>query len=598
MVKQLNRSLVHAALIAVLGLIVYSNTFNSPFQFDETKYIINNPFIIDLAYPTDAFRQDQTMYMLVKHRYIGFLTFALNYRLNGFEVAGYHIVNLLIHIMSALLVYLIALFSFRTPFLSRSPLKERSRYIALFSALLFVSHPVQTEAVTYIFQRFASLTGLFYMLSVALYLKWRLESRPPDGITGKLRPLLWYWGSVASAVLAMKTKQNAVTLPVMIAVFEFSFFAGEIKARAAKLIPLFATCLLIPATYLMGMGYDVEHATTGADISRIDYLINEFPAIVKYLRLLILPIDQNLDYDYPVLHSFFEPAVYLSFLLLGAILGVALYLFRRSRSGEPGLRLAALGIFWFFIALSIESGLIPNKNMICEYRVYLPSAGIFISAATLFFMALGIPGKGTGIKATAAGLIALTIVASLSVTAYARNEVWRDEISLWSDVVSKSPNKARGYNNLGSAYLKRQNYDLAIEMFNKALAADPTLALAYYNLGRVYRERKDLSSARRLWEKALTIDPHDSKTLNQMGSIYYLEGSLEKAKDFYAMAVEYDRANVEAYYNLALTLAQLNEPEKAIFYYRSFLAIAPREYEGLFPKVREKISTLSARLSE
>jgi tetratricopeptide (TPR) repeat protein len=244
------------------------------------------------------------------------------------------------------------------------------------------------------------------------------------------------------------------------------------------------------------------------------------------------------------------------------------------------------------LALSIESSIFPNKNLICEYRIYLPAAGIFISIGTLLAVVVGRVAKLPGLK-TVTGFMALAIMAALSVTAYARNEVWRDEITLWSDVVAKSPKKARGYNNLGSAYFKRDRPDLALEMFNNALSADPAFAMAYYNLGCVYKQQKDFSSAKRTWEKALAIDPRDSKTLNQMGSIYYGEGSLEKAKDYYTKAVAYDKTNVEAYYNLAMVLDKLNEPEKAIFYYRSFLAIAPIEYAELFPKVRENIVALS-----
>src|SRR5208337_4870979 len=128
-------------------------------------------------------------------------TFALNYRINGLAVTGYHIVNIAIHIANSILVYLLVLLTFRTPFMARSSIKQNSRHIAFFSALIFASHPLQTEAVTYVFQRFASLAAFFYLGSLTAYIKSRLSE-------DKRRMLLYYSISFVSAVLAMKTKEN------------------------------------------------------------------------------------------------------------------------------------------------------------------------------------------------------------------------------------------------------------------------------------------------------------------------------------------------------------------------------------------------------
>ncbi|MBI5408914.1 MAG: hypothetical protein HZA14_06075, partial [Nitrospirae bacterium] len=153
---------VHFLLIITLGLLAYSNTFNVPFQWDEYDYITQNPIVKDASYfihPSKA--QGLRQYDSLINRFIGYLTFALNYKIHGLSVTGYHIVNIAIHLINAFLVYFLVILTFKTPNLKESSLKEKSPYIALFSALIFVSHPVQTEAVTYIFQRLASLTALF-----------------------------------------------------------------------------------------------------------------------------------------------------------------------------------------------------------------------------------------------------------------------------------------------------------------------------------------------------------------------------------------------------------------------------------------------------
>jgi hypothetical protein len=155
--------ILHFALVAFLGLFAYSNTFEVPFHFDDKIMVIENPTVKNFQYFTDPSKaKDFQSYSGFISRYVGYLSFALNYNLHGLDVTGYHVTNLAIHIVNALLVYLIVLLTFRTPRMKESRAAAGAGYIALFSALLFVSHPVQTQAVTYIIQRFASLAACFY----------------------------------------------------------------------------------------------------------------------------------------------------------------------------------------------------------------------------------------------------------------------------------------------------------------------------------------------------------------------------------------------------------------------------------------------------
>src|SRR5208337_5542535 len=136
--------------LVFLIIVIYANTLNAPFQWDESDFIVNNPIIKDFHYftsPSDA--RGFSLYSSFINRYIGYLTFALNYRIHGLSVTGYHIVNIAIHIANSILVYFLVLLTFRTPFLVNSPLKQHSRYVAFFSSVLFACHPLQTEAVTY-----------------------------------------------------------------------------------------------------------------------------------------------------------------------------------------------------------------------------------------------------------------------------------------------------------------------------------------------------------------------------------------------------------------------------------------------------------------
>lgn len=167
------RTLLHIFLIMLIGFLAYSNTFKDPFQWDDNYYIKENPTVKDFSYFFDPSRaKGLDFYAALKSRYVGYLSFAVNYSIHGLDVTGYHVFNFIVHIMNALLVYFFVVLIFRSPFLSGYPLKEQSGYIAFFTGLLFAVHPVQTEAVTYIFQRLASLSAFFYLCSIVCYMLW------------------------------------------------------------------------------------------------------------------------------------------------------------------------------------------------------------------------------------------------------------------------------------------------------------------------------------------------------------------------------------------------------------------------------------------
>jgi tetratricopeptide (TPR) repeat protein len=627
--------LVHAILICLVCFFSYSNTFHVPFQFDDPSNISGKPYVKDVktflgARPVEA---DSSFIM----RTVTYFTFAVNYRLHGDEVVGYHVVNLAIHILNGFLVYFLLLLILRTPYFSNlnlPPLKQRGdeerAFIPLAAALLFVSHPVQTQAVTYIVQRLASLATLFYLLSLVMYVAWRQSSHennptlPPlklgggeeglrvqGGFVPSIKRFFLYTGSFLAAVLAMKTKEIAFTLPLMITLCELLFFEGPLKKRFLFLAPLLLTMVIIPAG-LMGITKsagevigDVSEATkVGSALARWEYLFTEFRVIVTYIRLLIFPVNQNLDYDYPAYHSFFDPNVGLSFLFLLGIAGIGVYLLHRSRiilqasytggkvtplpsapplkirggrgsydAGDPGaipavyFRLIALGIFWFFMTLSIESSIIPITDVIFEHRLYLPSIGFFIAVtAGLCVVWERLKGKAEWAgKAAAGGFVAVVIL--LSVATYLRNNVWRSELTLWQDVAVKSPMKARSYNGLGLAYQQEGRIDEALESFARAVAIDPSYAVAYNSLGSAYFKKNLFGRAVEEFSKAIALDPGNAIFLNNRGLTYAALGETDMAIADYLEAIALDSTYDDAYHNLG-----------SVFYGKGLYGRAVEEY--------------------
>ncbi|KJU85232.1 conserved hypothetical protein, membrane [Candidatus Magnetobacterium bavaricum] len=583
-------------LIVVVGIIVYSNTLNVPFVFDDDVNIVQNPLIREFNYYFDPSAvnnstADDSVKDFFRTRLVGYLCFAINYALNGYDVKGYHIFNIAIHIANALLVFWLITFILRSPYLRSANDRNVPYATALTGALLFVSHPIQTQAVTYLVQRFASLATLFYLLSVVTYFWWRLAS-----YSGMKRHAP-YVVSIIAAICAMRTKEIAFTLPVIIASAEFLFFRGDVKKRLLHLVPILLTFLVIPLTILTaGNSFNLA---TSEGIPRGDYLLTQFRVLVTYIRLLCLPVNQNLDYDYPIYRSLFEPAVALSLLFLLAIAALAVALCYISFKGTQDNRrrtgrLVAFGILWFFVTISVESSIVPIEDVIFEHRVYLPGIGFFISlCATIKMFTERLPEKH---RMTLMCVIA-GVVLVLSVATYSRNAVWNDNLTLWQDVVNKSPNKARAHNNLGMYYQQQGDMQKAMEHYKMSSVLKPDYVVAHMNLSRVYAAQglaveslNEMQMALKSYDEILK-DPraagrHKVNAADVAGMHYTIgsklarQGIYDKAAAELQAAITLNPSLVEAYVDLGNIYAITGNAQEAIKHYQMALQLRPDSAEA------------------
>jgi tetratricopeptide (TPR) repeat protein len=569
-------------LIALTALLVYSNTFHAPFLIDDNLYILDNSDIRSLRNFLD----------ISGTRYVTHLTFALNYAVGGYSTFGYHIVNIVIHTINGFLVYQLVVLTFITPVMARAAVDSRLKYfIAMSSALVFISHPIQTQAVTYITQRFASLATLFYLLSLVLFVRWRISN---GTLNPSLRTII-YIVSVVSTVLAMKTKEIAFTLPFIVVLYEFTFFNDktQIKKRLLYIIPFVLTSAIIPLTLfapefgLSESGYRVTEEIRNLQIrdfttiSPHDYLITQFRVVMTYLRLLILPVNQHMDYDYPMYHSIFEPEVLLSFLFLSALFGSALYLFMQSRKGKNfyGL-LVSFGVIWFFITLSVESSVIPIKDVISEQRLYLPSVGVILAFTTSLCYVFDVVKNMLGREASLDRLrwaVISVIVVTLSVAAYMRNNVWGDELRFWLDEVKKSPDDHIVRNNLGDTYNNRGQLEEAMEEFQKALALEPHHPEAHNNLGTVYGKKGLLDMAALEFKAALRARPYFAKAHYNLGLTYFKQNRLDEAIEEYKLTLKFKPDLVEARFNLGIAYKKKGLKKQAIKELEKYLRLNPRD---------------------
>lgn len=410
----------------------------------------------------------------------------------------------------------------------------------------------------------------------------------------------------------MKTKEISFTLPMMIVLIEVLFFSPMTKRRSLSLAPFLLTLLIIPFSRLdLAAEAKADFTREAIEISRLDYLRTQFRVIMTYIRLLFLPVRQNLDYDYPIYHSFFEPTVFLSFLVLSALFGAALFLL--FRAPLPLRRLSAFGILWFFLTLSVESSIIPIRDVILEHRLYLPSVGFFFSCVTAAFMTLPyLKRRAAWMGRPAWGILIFSFVAlSFSLATFRRNEVWGDRVRLWEDVVKKSPRKTRGHDNLGSALSDRGKFKEAADQFSQALAINPRDAsahnslgvaldrqgrseealghyfqvveiklddeTAHYNLGDALQKRGRIEEAVPHYLEALRIRPDFDRAHNNLGVALGQEGKLEEAELHLSEAARITPGEAMTHYNLRTVLFQQGKFEEAILHLSEAARINPND---------------------
>ena len=470
---------IHIALISLVVACSYANSL-------EVQLIMD-----DVAIPTIGSRSLGDILFHGGPRKIADFTFALNYLLHGAEVFGYHLINLAVHLTSSVILYFfiasaISALRFSPPSNTgdRAAAPFSDRFVPLAAALLFAAHPIQTQAVTYIIQRYTSMATLFYLLAALLYTRARIAF---EGSRPRSRILLLVLAAAVSGIMAAGSKQIAYTLPIMLLILEIFIFRGRLINRnffiACGVLAVAATGFILlhrHGSSLKDFFFDLHYATSeDSHTSRTAYLLTQFRVVATYLRLLCLPIDQSILYDRPLYTSLFSVPVAASLSVHGLILSTMVFLFRKSGhrlsagDHEEGIlpRLAALGIVWFYVTMSVESSIFPIRDIIFEHRIYLPSAGFFLTVSA--GGAMVVAGKRAA-ATTAWGVLVVTTLILTGMTV-ARNRVWDDSLLLWQDTVTKAPNHHLALSNLAVEYLDRGRPDLAIPLFVRAIELQPGL---------------------------------------------------------------------------------------------------------------------------
>lgn len=545
--------LVAFSLICIVGIVSYSNILRNSFVYDDISIIVENPAIKQLNVAK--------IYAANSARFIGIVTFAVNYWLGGTQVFGYHLVNILIHIAMALSMYLFIVL------LARSVLNKQGNAIALLSALLFVSHPLSTQAVTYTSQRFASLAALFYVITLTAYLVARQTGRK-----------IYYIFSFLSMLAAFFTKENTFTLPFAILLLELTIVirAHEKKIFRAGIVCSYflATVIVLLVTRIIPVAMTGDEESGGVersifiaqsgDIPQESYIRTQPSVLVTYMKLLVVWTGQNLDYEYTLVERIGQREFIIPF---GILLGIFLFgLWQYNRR-----KLLFFGIFFFFITISLESSFIPIADVIAEHRVYLPSVGFFLlEAVFLLWMS-----RKTHLPRKMLYIVIFCIVLIYSYNTYQRNKVWRDDVSLFTDIVKKSPHKAKPRANLGAALLKQNRLDEALIQLEKAARLDRRYAFIYNDIGIVYERRGNTEEALRYYRIALSREPTYPRARNNIASLYYKSGQIENAAKEYETVLESHPDDPEAHHGLGVMLYLLKREDEGVAHVKRAIELDP-----------------------
>ena len=457
----LQRPWLISLLLVTIGAGVYTGAFLGAFQYDDGFAILLNQHL-DRA---------EVFVGHLDHmvRPVLYATLLVDRTIYGHDPVGYHLVNVLLHIGCGLLIYRI---------LSRAGIEEK-RHLPFLTAMLFLVHPIQTEAVTYISGRASGLMAFFYLLAFFLYVRASEANHHAN-----VRRLLLA-GATASFLLSLGSKETAVTFPLAILLWDVLIR----RQGAATLRNAFVSHHLSFWLVVFGAAIWAWQHPRYAELAQFslairplsDHLLSELHAISYALMLLFCPWKQSFDHDLPLFSSLFQWPLPLEVLVLGTLAAAGLLLARR----RP---LLSFGIGWFFLQL-LPTSVIPRTDLLSERNLYLASFGLFLFIVVLAdhlrqWLALVLPGPR--VVRGVAYSVALAAVLALGLSTHQRNLLYRDEISLWSDTVRKSPDKARPHNNLGHAYAMQGDWDHAMEEFRNAARLDPDYALARKNLRDAY----------------------------------------------------------------------------------------------------------------
>ena len=510
--------------IAALCLILYFNSLGNVFIFDDLHGIVDNLYIKNPKYIPLFFKGFYTSIPEIPKgmfRPLLLLTFSFNYFFSGLQPLGYHILNILLHFLNGILLYLILKF-----------LNKGSRSGILLSVcLLFIAHPINSETVTYISCRSDLLVAFLILSAFYSFVKNRIF----------LSGLLY--------ILALLTKETALVYGLLPAAYlAFQNIVQREKPHKDKLILYFSALILLAAAYWVYRSSILDVAIKDTFLPAASSRVRGFwpniylQSVVSlfYLRLFVWPHSLTIHHYFPDNYSLFQPIVFTSLAIIGLIFIIILWV----RKKYP---LINLGLSWYFICLLPKFyGTLHFTAM--EHHFYLPGIGIYIA------LAAGLKNCYEKYRRNFLFLIS-GILGIFIILVWFRNYEWKDGLTLYKHTVKRAPNSAVARNNLGIEYSRLGLHQEAETEYKKALSLSHSTEVQLtcrINLAKIYAHKKMFSEALDELSQAEIIKPSYSIIYQAYGAVYSQMGEKEKAEEILKKGLKFNPKSAGILYNLGL----------------------------------------------
>ena len=566
--------------LAVLCTVIYSNSLKAAWHFDDYENILQNARvqITDIQPATIS----KTFFASPEgkrtpYRSVAYFSFAINAYIGGNNVVGFHIVNIAVHLMTTLILFLTVLKLFKTPNLNAQP-GYQPVFIAFLTAALWAANPIQTQAVTYIVQRMASMAAMFYIIGFYFYISGRLAQKPIHRF--------WFFTLCGgSYCLAVMSKENAALLPLSLLFAEFIFFRNCRNPKEIKMLFLLlavGTVAVIALSYvLVGNPFGFLNGYPNRTFTPLQRLLTETRVLIHYLSQIFYPAPTRLSlyHDFPVSESLFHPwttlpSLSIIFLLIGLSLKWMAY--------RPILSFA---ILFFFINHLIESTVI-GLELVFEHRNYLPSLFIFMPVAVGLDRLIAFYGRKNRVMQRILISATFLIIAGFGTGTFVRNQAWANEKTLWEDTLSKAPNSIRAHHELAyQHYEKSGNYDAALILYHRGLKCkgqniyDKTLSLN--NIASIHFTRGEYAEAEYYWKKAIASYPKYKQAYYRLALTQTRLEKWNDADETLSQLIDDNSCGLNCSSLKGMIYLKRNNPESAAEFFRKNIKFNPHDWQNL-----------------
>jgi len=551
--------------LLIILFSIYSNSFQGEWHFDDFFNIGGNPNIQIKSFTWDNIKH--CIYGLSQERPsrpLSYLSFALNYYFGGENVFGYHVVNFIIHYLTAVFLFLFIYNTLQLPLL-REKYSPLAYPVAMLSTFFWALNPVHVTSITYIVQRMASMAALFYIMSMYFYLKARNQDKLSHSI------ILFFFCFI-SGLAAVLSKENAAMLPVSIFLYDLFLIQGLNKDNIKR----FSRFAALPLVVILIIGFiyidfsGILEQYNIRDFTMAQRLLTEPRVILFYLSLLFYPIYSRLTllYDMDVSRTLWQPWTTIpAILAIIFLIGFACYIAKK----RP---LLSFCIIFYFLNHIIE-GSIFSLELIYEHRNYLPSMLLFVPVAKFIVYVIDYFSYKKVVQLIVASVIIVIIAGQGDIT-YRRNAVISSELLLWMDNIEKYPNLSRPYSNLGNAYMLSQQKAKGLHNYKKAMSLDNFAnshirAIQVHNLGLYYFLEGKYNLAFSHFQSSYKIIPLYFQNVIYMAKIHLLRNEYSPAHRLIEPVLNEYPGNPELNEIFCLILFKENNIKKAELYAKKSL---------------------------